>query len=423
MSKRYTIDYKLSGGGFRIYDSVTEKIETVDKLPMNDRKFKMLSYKDNESTDEDLLEYAKHFKQWCIELKNNNIVSIDYADCYSDYTAVTRTFNRFCKAKYNQHDAISVVEYEWFEKCANCGLQYIKDKDSTVQCYSYDFKNQYGLTLYSQNLIPSKQGSEIVLEKLPKRKHLQHGFYKVKITCDNDNFRKLFFFSKHNVYLDVSLKFAMKHRKKFKVKLELIQDGFPNAYQYEAKDMVTLNSITNEWFTKLTSLRKIYTQNRLLKHLISSCWGHLNANNKINMTWDEIQNKKLNVGTKSTYDYKILEYIEYQHRDYYVLLNTNSPYKCNIRLKPWITALSRNMTADIVMKNIDCVYRVQTDSVSFTQEMTFDDVNLVLEEKTTGNIHWNHVNSYHNITTGYKTKNYAASSSDSGYDTFFNPAN
>jgi hypothetical protein len=31
-------------------------------------------------------------------------------------------------------------------------------------------------------------------------------------------------------------------------------------------------------------------------------------------------------------------------------------------------------------------------------------VNLVPEEKTTGKIHWYHVNRYHNLTTGYKTK-------------------
>ena len=31
--------------------------------------------------------------------------------------------------------------------------------------------------------------------------NLEHGFYKVKITCDNDDFRKLFTFLKHNVYI------------------------------------------------------------------------------------------------------------------------------------------------------------------------------------------------------------------------------
>ncbi len=78
----------------------------------------------------------------------------------------------------------------------------------------------------------------------------------------------------------------------------------------------------------------------------------------------------------------------------------------NIRLKPWITAMARNLTASIVLQDPKRVVRVQTDSVSFTREQEFDDPNLVPEEKTTGKIHWKNVNSYHNKTTGYKTKGY-----------------
>jgi hypothetical protein len=58
----------------------------------------------------------------------------------------------------------------------------------------------------------------------------------------------------------------------------------------------------------------------------------------------------------------------------------------------------------IVLNDIKRVVRVQTDSVSFTREQEFDDVNLVPEEKTTGTIHWINVNSYKNRTTGYQTK-------------------
>ena len=78
----------------------------------------------------------------------------------------------------------------------------------------------------------------------------------------------------------------------------------------------------------------------------------------------------------------------------------------NIRLKPWITSISRNMTADIALQNINKVVRVQTDCISFTDEMKFDNSNLILEDKTTGLIQWKNVNCYHNKTTEYKSKNY-----------------
>jgi hypothetical protein len=170
--------------------------------------------------------------------------------------------------------------------------------------------------------------------------------------------------------------------------------------------MVPLNSITGEWFTNLTNLRKELKDNRLLKHLISSCWGHMNANNKIYKSWDQIEKEGLNIGNSDKYDYQILKYYDYGDRECYELLNTKSPYKHNIRLKPWITACARNLTASIVLQDIKRVVRVQTDSVSFTREQEFDDPNLVPEDKTTGKIHWKNVNSYKNITTGYTTKGY-----------------
>jgi len=380
----------------------------MDLLPVGDgklNKFIMLSHNDNEATDEDLTEYAKNFKRWCKELKHSRL-QIDYSIYYSDYTAVTCTFNRYCKKNYRNHEAISTTEYRWFERCANFGLQYLKEKDSTTKTWSYDFKNQYGLILNSDTCIPTAEGKEKKLKSLPSRRHLEAGFYHVAITCDNDHFRKMFAFSKDNVYLKESLQFAMKHADDYDVTIELIHDDEPNAYLYNADDMVPLNSITGEWFTNLTELRKELKDNRLLKHLISSCWGHMNANNKMYKSWEQIEKEGLTIGNSDKYDYQILKYQDYGDRECYELLNTKSPYKHNIRLKPWITACARNLTASIVLQDIKRVVRVQTDSVSFTREQEFDDPNLVPEDKTTGKIHWKNVNSYKTITTGYCTKGY-----------------
>jgi hypothetical protein len=376
----------------------------MHKLPDSVNKFTMLNVDDNRATDEDLIEYAKNFKQWCYELRFNKICSYRYNECYSDYTAVTRIFNRYCD--YKEHDQISPTEYKWFEKTANFGLQYLKQDDYTKQSYAYDFKNQYALILNSDNKIPTKTGKECKLKELPKRKDLKPGFYHVKINCDNDNFRKIFAFSKHNVYLKESLYIAMKHRKKFNVNIELIikEDEF-NTYLYDDKDMVTLNSITGEWFTKLTDLRKVYPQNRLIKHLLSSVWGHLNASNiKYINSVEEMQ--KLDIGVDMDSEYMIVAYNEYAKEKYWEIMVTAKPYKYNIRLKPWITANARNLTAGIVLQDIKNVIRVQTDCIVFNKEIIFDNPNLISEEKTTGKVHWRNVNCYKNITTGYQSKNY-----------------
>jgi len=187
----YTISY-MHQGYFHVYFNATKKVEVLEYQPIDVNNFSVLSHETEDGkvgTDEDLLDYAKMFEIWCDELKNNEIVKIDYAQCFNDALAVTRTFNMYCKNKYKDHEVISPDEYKWFEKCANCGLQNLVQNDMTATCFSYDFKNQYGLTLNSENLIPTKQGTEMILESLPKLSNdVQHGIYHVKITCNNANF-------------------------------------------------------------------------------------------------------------------------------------------------------------------------------------------------------------------------------------------
>lgn len=104
-------------------------------------------------------------------------LKIDYRNYYCDYTAVTCTFNCYCKKNYIYHKPMSTTEYGWYERCANFGLQYLKEKDSTTNTFSYDFKNQYGLILHSDTCIPTLEDTERTLKVLPKRKNLEPGFY------------------------------------------------------------------------------------------------------------------------------------------------------------------------------------------------------------------------------------------------------
>ena len=283
---------------------------------------------------------------------------------------------------------------------------YLKEENIETQCTSYDRKMCYGNILGSDMKIPTQPGCEFTLDQLPNKRDMSYGFYRVKITTDNKDFNKCFTFSKHNVYVELSLKFAMKHKKKFNVKFELIMDGEPNAYLYNEDDIVSLNSMTYMWHEKVSALKAQYKSNGLIKFLASSTWGTIQQLNTHSYTYEEIQKKKLKFGISVTDSHNILEMKTIKDIDYYKVVDTNKAYKYNLRIKPWITSQARNDLAKMAIKNIEHVIRIQTDSISFDKVIDINDDGYALESKTTGLIHWATVNSYHNKSNGYKSKTY-----------------
>ena len=53
------------------------------------------------------------------------------------------------------------------------------------------------------------------------RKFLKCGIYRCQIICDNDDFRKLFAFSKTSAYTHYSLKTALKYRDEYDVSIQI----------------------------------------------------------------------------------------------------------------------------------------------------------------------------------------------------------
>jgi hypothetical protein len=105
--------------------------------------------------------------------------------------------------------------------------------------------------------------------------------------------------------------------------------------------------------------------------------------------------------------YDIYSEVQGKNKHYFVLLNNWSPYKNNIRLKPWVTAYGRIIIANLILPNIENVFRVHTDGIVSYKPLTFDiknywGNNMWMETKTTGEIHWHHNNCYKNI----KSKDY-----------------
>jgi hypothetical protein len=199
---------------------------------------------------------------------------------------------------------------------------------------------------------------------------------------------------------------AMRYSKAFNVKIELVQDGRPNAYLYNQKDMVPLHSITKSRYNKMNYMKKRFPKNRLVKHLMSSAWSTMNKKNVVTETIDQINErvkKGEKIGFRDDNDWIIIDEKKYLDEEgdtkkvIYTLLNAENPIKFNIRLKSYITAYGRNLIGEIAREDIDGVIRIHTDCVILDSEMEFDDENLIPEEKTTGKIHWENVNHYHKV--------------------------
>ena len=271
-----------------MYDCYDKTLKTG---PFPNDRYHYFKFKNDKfsCTDEGLKDYVKLFKVWCEKLKEaikivgKNKSVIAYAESLSDFYNVIRLFNYFCKKNYKKHQQITPIEYKWYEMAANSGQVYLKEKDIKLQCYGYDYSKYYGRNLGSTDLfIPTREGTEYKIKML--NDNLEPGFYKVKITCDNDDFRKIFTFSKDNVYLNTSIEFARKYQEEFDVSIELITDVKYNALIYSKKYMISINSITKEWHDFVMDINAKLPKNKLLKFLISACWGVLSETNTVNKT-------------------------------------------------------------------------------------------------------------------------------------------
>jgi hypothetical protein len=208
------------------------------------------------------------------------------------------------------------------------------------------------------------------------------------------------------VYVDISLRFAIEVKDQFGLTIEYIQDGKPNAYVYDYDDMIVFCSMTYHWLDTVKQLKAKYPKNPYIKGLTSKTWGFINQKNKIVKTRDEINDNNMDYGL--TDDHKYVKLGEYEKNgvDYYEMVDTTNSYRSHIRLKPWITAQARVDIARHALKHLNSVVRICCDSISFNKNIEINDENYILEDKTSGLIHWKDSNAYYNKTTGYKSKTY-----------------
>jgi hypothetical protein len=396
MSKTFIIYYQMKCGSFRVMQNDTNTLFTYQLLPDNIKnKFHM--FKGYEASDEGLIKFMSDFKTWNNELKKNSVYNINYSYFYSHHIAVQNVFKRLCKGKFEGIQEVSEIEGIYMSKCHNGGLTYCEEYSGP--CFGYDFNSYYPRTLASSIFkIPVRQGEECytnIFKLFKSKTKLNYGMYKISITSTNPNAKKVFAFSKDDVYTHYSIEFAREHMKEFNFKFAYYpeKNGF-NSYVYDDDDLAKGSDIFNKWLKTLTDLRVLFPKNKLLKHLLSSVWGTLTRSKTLNKTYEEIIEEKLDVGIDDDSHYIIQKHVIHSSSEYYVLQNNRERYYYGIaRLKPFLVSYARNRTAKVAMKDIDSVLRIHTDAVCFSKEQDMSNVkNIFPEDKTTGNLKWTVIN-------------------------------
>ena len=370
------------------------KFYVLDCFQRRDKKNKPQKF-----TDDDLLNFKNVFLQNIKELRTNNIFKIYYTRYWSHYSASNMTFqNLVNKSKYDFMESIDLEEHDLFNKCHNGGNTYFDEKQTkkTIQSYGYDYKANYPTLLSSKKFkIPiTKPRKEILLE-LPTRKEIILGIYRVKITCKNKEFLKVFNYSPDDHYTDTSLKFAMKYQERFNVKIALILDNQTNAYIYDK--WVTGDTVFGQWYETLYKLKTEFPKNKLVKALFTMVWGVITHPKIKNVPFEELKNYKIGE------EYKVISRTVKGKNDcneYYEIAPKKNMYYFNIRIKPFLTAFARENIAKVVLSddNIDYLIRTHTDNATFTKPINYKKFDLFEpEEKTSGLIKWKSGCTYYHV--------------------------
>ena len=270
----YKIFFKTFTGFFRVYDGVS--ISTQRSLPIHCNAFYLP--KKYTADDASLIQYYSDIRVASEELKASYelkgfdyLVEKEYKDKDSMFyrthqSNIVSIFRMKANKIWKKWEQIDIIEANWYKLSSNGGLQFCKSGEYNT--FGYDFNIYYPRLLgdkrFSDLQIPTTGGAEHILTDLSL---IKFGFYRVKLTCNDPNITKVFSFSKHNVYTHYSLNFAYELIRKhnFKIDIELMQDGEPNAYLYKDEDLITSNLLFNDWFACILNLKKKYPKNILVK--------------------------------------------------------------------------------------------------------------------------------------------------------------
>lgn len=358
-------------------------------------------FKGDEESEDGLLKFKTKFENWADELVEKG--DIHYRDFYNHASATYFTFKNL--GYEVDSETPSIEEYDFIEACNNGGLIYFNKglKDQVIESYGYDYSSFYPHILTHYELkIPTKRGTRVKLTEIDYE-NLKYGIYKVKITTENEDFKKVFGFSKKDTYTHFSIAFAYQHREQFNINFELNNEAEYNALIYKDSCLRPSVDVFFNWFDKLKTLKQQCPNNHLLKHIFSSLWGSICALDIKYFHDDEVY-----IDGEDNFEYKRIDEKIYlkdgEIHTRYDCIKKSQPYKYHYgRMKPFIISLSRRVMGQLIMSSgiINNVFRCQTDNVVLNIPFDFSALEYSYypkpEDKTSGLIQWGGVNTYNHI--------------------------
>ena len=112
---KYLFYYKTLEDNHRcLYNN--DQFETLEYLPDMNECHNYEVFKGYDATDEGLIKFKSDMIKWNEELKDNDILTIDYFKYFTHYIAVLMTFKRLCKGKYEDHEPIDATENNGYKQ-------------------------------------------------------------------------------------------------------------------------------------------------------------------------------------------------------------------------------------------------------------------------------------------------------------------
>jgi hypothetical protein len=387
---------------FRVYEYNTDTFKTVDNLKHYEMNhFELLdmfiSEEERELDDEELLKaFSTKMINWRNEILNSTSLkkTFDYFDnsfiCKDEIYFRNHSHNiltflkKFMPEEYKTYEPIEIYEENYFLKCYRGGLNY--GKIGIYNAITYDFSFFYPSIMSAKDYyVPTKKGQiKEFISEIPD--NFKFGIYNIKIISDDENFNKVFSFSKDDHYTHYSLNFVLYYNETYdgNIKFDILSN---TALIYDDKYLVSGSKLFYCWYCRLFDLKKELPNNKLIKKLASTAWGELQSQNVIVKTEDEINDEQLNIGFDLESDYYIKKIVSTKKTEKYSLIKISDNqtfYKYQLRMKAFLTDYGRIKIAKLALENINNVIRIQTDSITYDKNLKLNIANFKKDTKKCG---------------------------------------
>lgn len=320
------------------------------------KKVSITKYKGKEFTIEE--EYG-YLVEVADELKKHSKGLINLYKCGSYFNACLSLFDFL--TKHIQAEPILQDEAEWISY-SGFGSMIWSEKGTYEKLYKLDVKSLFPFIYISHIAkLPIKRGEFLNIDELDE--FIKFGIYRAEVIPSKDEqYNKLFKFSKYNYYTSVDLQNAQK----LGFEIKLIKDDKPNFLYYSRDKLVTFKELFKKFTDILFPLKELGVKQS--KFILNLLWGAL----------CQIDKKKHYVtdGFKIDDDDEIIGIKPSSINKGEIIISTakmNARYKTNFaRVKPFMLSNGRKIMSSFMKPYINNIKRVICDSIETIEPIHFN---------------------------------------------------